>query len=105
MSDKQLSILSRLQSESFLNWKMEDTHDSGYDSQAAEANELQLAIHDRNADLVIRAITTLRRPHAKGHALWSVVGSLFGIGSTSAIRLCRKHGFDPDMRVKRRIDL
>lgn len=77
----------------------------GYDSQADEANELELAIHDRNADLVIRAITTLRRPQSKGHALWSVVGSLFGIGSTSAIRLCRKHGFDPDMRVKRRIDL
>lgn len=77
----------------------------GYDSQAGEADELYLAIHDRSSDLVCRAITTLRKPYAKGHALWSVVGSLFGIGSTSAIRLCRKHGFDPDMRVKRRLEL
>jgi len=69
-------------------------------SQQAEADELQLAIHDRNADLVARAITSLRRPHKNGHCLWSVVGCLFGLGSTSATRLCIKHGFDPDMRVK-----
>jgi len=30
---------------------------------------------------------------------WSHVGRLFGLGSTSAIALCKEHGFDPHERI------
>lgn len=61
--------------------------------------------YDRGNELVKRAISTLHRPSKQGDSLWSVVGMLFGLGSGSATQLCIKHGFDPDVRVKRRLDL
>jgi hypothetical protein len=34
------------------------------------------------------------------HALWTLVGHIFGVGSTSAMEICRYAGMDPNERVK-----
>jgi hypothetical protein len=39
-----------------------------------------------------------------GVVLWSVVGRLFGLGSTSATELCQRFGLDPCLKVKSRIE-
>lgn len=36
-----------------------------------------------------------------GTFLWAKVSEEFGIGSTSAHDVCRRHGYDPDRRVSR----
>lgn len=46
----------------------------------------------------------LRLQHIDSHAyagglLWAAAADLFGLGSTSAIALCRRHDLDPDSRL------
>lgn len=63
-------------------------------------------VHRRYDDLVERAVRKLAFNERKnGHCLWSVVGALFGLGSTSATRLCIDMGLNPDMKVKRTLKL
>lgn len=45
-------------------------------------------------ELVKRAIRSLKPK--RGLYLWCEVMKTFGLGSTFAQQLCRKHGFDPD---------
>lgn len=42
------------------------------------------------------------RESASGEPLWSRVSISFGVGSTRAEHICRRHGFDPDLLVKQR---
>jgi hypothetical protein len=37
-----------------------------------------------------------------GVPLWSKVADHFCIGSTSAMDVCRRHGYSPDLKVKKR---
>lgn len=53
-----------------------------------------------SADAMVRS-ALLRLIHLDSHAYsgrlrWSAVSDLFGIGSTSAAALCRRHGLDPE---------
>ncbi len=57
-------------------------------------------------ELVRRAIAGIRRRsmlrgRSGGVPLWSKVMDAFGLGSAPAKVLCRKHGFDPDLLVRR----
>jgi hypothetical protein len=36
------------------------------------------------------------------HALWTLVGAMFGVGSTTAMHICVTAGLKPDDRVKPR---
>lgn len=44
------------------------------------------------------------QPKAKrwGEYLWAKVSRAFCVGSTSAQDICKRHGFDPDLKVKKR---
>lgn len=41
-----------------------------------------------------------RRANTRTVPLWSKVGDRFCLGSTYAMQLCRRFGFDPDERVR-----
>lgn len=61
------------------------------------------ASHYSDTELMWRWLRA-QRPLTKrigGTYLWSKVSEEFGIGSTSAQAICRRHGFDPDTRVSR----
>lgn len=50
-----------------------------------------------DTDLVQRAVGSAMPTHShEPIPRWSYVGSLFGLGSASAIALCRRFGLDPD---------
>jgi hypothetical protein len=44
------------------------------------------------------------QPKAKrfGEYLWAKVSRAFCVGSTSAMDICKRHGFDPDLKVRKR---
>lgn len=42
-----------------------------------------------------------RRAMRYGVPLWSKVSEVFCIGSTSAANVCKRHGYDPDMMVRK----
>lgn len=52
---------------------------------------------------LLRRWLRAQRPVKKhgGTYLWAKVMEEFCIGSTSAQAVCRRHGFDPDLRVAR----
>jgi len=51
-------------------------------------------------ELLTRAVK-YAKPHEEGASpKWSVVGELFGLGSTSAHQLCRYAGVDPHEMMK-----
>lgn len=55
-------------------------------------------------ELVRRVIAHLRAPplpRRSDRPLWTAVVRTFGLGSTYATILCRRHGFNPDERVRR----
>lgn len=55
-------------------------------------------------DELVRRWLRAQRPLTKrigGAFLWAKVSEEFCIGSTSAQQVCRRHGFDPDVRVSR----
>ncbi len=59
-------------------------------------------LHMDDEDLVKRVLAVIHKPcknQNHGNALWSYVGQLFGLGSTSAHRLCERHGYDPNIKV------
>jgi hypothetical protein len=43
-----------------------------------------------------------RRAMRHGTPLWVKVSEEFGIGSTSAWDVCKRHGYDPNMMVRKR---
>lgn len=45
--------------------------------------------------------TKVSRTLGRGIPLWSKVAEVFGIGSTSAKDVCRRHGCDPDRLMRR----
>lgn len=55
--------------------------------------------------LIRSVLTVLHRPFKDqkhvGNTLWSNVGEVFGLGSTSAHKLCERFGFDPDIKVRK----
>jgi hypothetical protein len=56
-----------------------------------------------NEELVRRAILSLANRNCRFcQPLWASVMRAFLLGSVFAQELCRKHGFDPDMKVRRR---
>lgn len=82
----------------------DDTYDS-QQSQEIDEYEKNTPISSRYRDLVQRAVDAVYRPHASGHCLWSVVGHVFSVGSTSAIQICKDCGYDPFVKVKTKIKL
>ena len=52
-----------------------------------------------DSELVRRAVTACRG--RRGDPQWAAVMDTFGLGSTFARQLCRKHGVDPDRRTRR----
>ena len=59
--------------------------------RAADAREMV-----RLRELITSAIRWVQNPNDLPLPRWSVVGSTFGLGSTSATRLCREFGIDPN---------
>lgn len=56
-----------------------------------------------DAELIRRWLNS-QRPLTKrtgGTFLWAKVKECFAVGSTSAQEICRRHGYDPDLRVSR----
>lgn len=56
-----------------------------------------------DGELVRRRLYALntRRAMRYGVPLWSRVADEFCIGSTSAWHVCKRHGYDPDMMVRK----
>ena len=57
-----------------------------------------------DADLLKRAVSNARARHCrKGqkHPRWVAIVDVFALGSTYAMQLCRRFGFDPEQEVKR----
>lgn len=58
-----------------------------------------------DAELIRRVIEGVRKlprsSRARTEPLWSRVGDRFCLGSTYAMQLCRRFGFDPDEQVRR----
>ncbi len=56
-----------------------------------------------DSKLVLRLLSGFRpAKRDNGRPLWGVVMECFSVGCTMAHGICRRHGFDPDMRVKQR---
>ena len=49
-----------------------------------------------DAELIERAIRHCKPKHYDSVPRWSVVGNLFGLGSTSSYLLCKRFDIDPD---------
>ena len=47
-------------------------------------------------------VQQLSKKPGNGTFLWAKVSEEFCIGSTSAQNICRRHGYDPDMQVRKR---
>lgn len=60
-----------------------------------------MAPEDDDADNLKRVIEYLarQRPKSGGVPLWAVVHDLTGNGSSVSMRICRRHGCDPDTMV------
>jgi len=52
--------------------------------------------------LLESAVRNARCRHSRGYrARWEAVMDAFAVGSTMAVSLCRRFGFDPDEDVRR----
>ena len=77
-------------------------------AEKAEAEIAQLAARLADIDRVLRAVVRVRRSKLNREyrimARWAIVAELLGIGSTSAIETCLRHGVDPDATSQRQED-
>jgi hypothetical protein len=55
-----------------------------------------------DTDLVKSFLNGFRCSAKAPNPLWAHVMQAFACGSTSAREICRRHGFDPDAKVKQR---
>lgn len=54
--------------------------------------------------LIRSVLTVMHQPCVNqllGNCLWSNVGEVFGLGSTSSKKLCERFGFNPDVKVRK----
>lgn len=67
-------------------------------------NEAALEAATQGDRLVKNFLRGFRESKRSGHGqyLWAMVSEAFGTGSTVAVMVCRKHGFDPEMLVNQR---
>lgn len=62
------------------------------------------AQESEDARLIRSVLTVMYQPcknQLLGNTMWSNVGEVFGLGSTSSHRLCERFGFNPDTKVRR----